>query len=506
MKPIKKLDYYKLLGISRTATKEEIETAYYITTEELHSDKYQGDKSVNEIEQKVRTNILKEIKTAYETLIDPKKRQKYNEELSNSTEKEENIYLQKKRIYEKVDKDINDKNFVDIYDLFGVTKEISREELEKEFFEIITAYHPRLYINSNAPLQARNINTEIYEAMINGYYILSNEEIRKNYDKKYRDIILENATAKTESKEKATPKKTKENSSPKKPRYSTVKTRGFIETVKTSWKEVREDEKTEPFVSRHKAINKNYKKTELASMNPVISIAGLGTIHVIGETWYQFHKLRYFTEDNITKYVIRNRQALGAAVLLGTLILMPKAFGSDIIPEDDPYRTVYVENIPEDYFPKQIEDLIYEYEEEQIVLNRVHTVKSGETLSEYSKNSNTQVDYIAEINEIDGYKIRVGEKIVIPYIIEPDDLKYYVSSKQYIEGMSLENFASMNETDVDTLLLLNEEAIEIDGENTDNPQYTVLSETLIVPEFISKNEYKNIKTTTESYVKTNGNN
>ncbi len=496
MKPIEKLNYYELLGVTSNATVDEIKKAYYESTKEFHPDKYQSDKSINEIEKAVRLNILKEINKAYETLIDVKRREEYNEKNLSESSSEEDRYLHNNSIIDKIDKEIKELNFVDLYSLLNVSFGISKEELEKEFFEVITAYHPNLRINSNTHVQAKNVNRELYEAMVHAYDILSNEESRKNYDKRYKTIFLGNRSTEKDSKQ----------NQKKKARYSTVKTRGFIETVKTSWKEVREDEKTEPFVSRHKAINKNYKKTKMSSMNPVISIAGLGTIHVIGETWYQFHKLRYFTEDNITKYVIRNRQTIGAVIMLGTLILMPKALGSDIAPENDPYPSAYVSNTPEDYSSDSFENIEIVAEDEPIVLNRVHTVKSGETLSEYSKNSNTQIDYIAEINEIDGYKIRAGEKIVIPYIIEPEDLKYYVSSKQYIEGMSLEDFASMNETDIDTLLILNEEAIEVKGKNTDNPKYTVLSETLTVPEFISKNEYKNIKATTESYVKTDGNN
>ena len=72
--------------------------------------------------------------------------------------------------------------------------------------------------------------------------------------------------------------------------------------------------------------------------------------------------------------------------------------------------------------------------------------------------------------------------------------------------MSLSTFASTNETDINTLLRLNPEAIEVKTENSNGVTYYVTSDTLTVPNFISKSEYKSLKAQTTEYVKTNGNN
>ena len=61
-------------------------------------------------------------------------------------------------------------------------------------------------------------------------------------------------------------------------------------------------------------------------------------------------------------------------------------------------------------------------------------------------------------------------------------------------------------TDIDTLLRLNPEAIEVNNKDPENTTYYVLSDSLTVPDFISKSEYKSLKAQTTEYVKTNGNN
>jgi len=63
-------DYYKTLGVSKTATEKEIKSAFRKLAQRYHPDKNPGD---NKAEEK-----FKEINEAYEVLGDPQKRAKYD--------------------------------------------------------------------------------------------------------------------------------------------------------------------------------------------------------------------------------------------------------------------------------------------------------------------------------------------------------------------------------------------------------------------------------------------
>ena len=64
-------DYYKILGVSKSATTDEIKKAYRKLAVKYHPDKNQGNKKAEE--------LFKEANEANEVLSNPDKRKKYDE-------------------------------------------------------------------------------------------------------------------------------------------------------------------------------------------------------------------------------------------------------------------------------------------------------------------------------------------------------------------------------------------------------------------------------------------
>jgi len=67
----KKRDYYEVLGVVRTATGQELKSAFRKLAIQFHPDKNEGDK--------VSEEKFKECSEAYEVLSDPDKRRKYDQ-------------------------------------------------------------------------------------------------------------------------------------------------------------------------------------------------------------------------------------------------------------------------------------------------------------------------------------------------------------------------------------------------------------------------------------------
>ena len=535
----RKLDYYEILGVSRNATLEEIKAGYRQEIKKFHPDKRASmDKeSLDPIDERVKDFLAQQIIDAYRTLKDSSLKATYDATLPEKKSEEELISDDLETLTE-ISRSLR-YDFIDIYKLLGVKRNASTTDIDKAFLNLAYSYNPELTVNATKSPKAQDMIKNIYGILEASYNVVNTAEKRVEYDEKTREYLLKRvkehqekakARAQKEEQEKARQEeqKRREKQSKKEKEQTTPKTedpnfeeeqhttksenRGqepktMSQSFKEAWQEVRSEEKSYPFTERHKNINKNIhsKYYPYRATLPQYIVYGLknGLLHVSAELVYQLEKFRYITEDNIPKFIIRNRKSLCGIIVAGVLITSAVTKDNDSVitpPEEQPTTPVTDTSTSEP--DTQVEQIT----SDKIVLNRVHVIEFGETLSEYSKDSNTTVEEIKRINNIENEdKIQSGDRIVIPYIISEDDLKYYVSSKEYDSNISLETFAALYETDVETLLQLNKEAIDKVVLSTGQTAYMPISNTLQVPSFISKNVLDAQKeVSTGAYTKTNG--
>lgn len=540
----RKLDYYEILGVSRNATLEEIKAGYRQEIKKFHPDKRASmDKeSLDPIDERVKDFLAQQIIDAYRTLKDSSLKATYDATLPEKKSEEELISDDLETLTE-ISRSLR-YDFIDIYKLLGVKRNASTTDIDKAFLNLAYSYNPELTVNATKSPKAQDMIKNIYGILEASYNVVNTAEKRVEYDEKTREYLLKRvkehqekakARAQKEEQEKAkaraqkarqeeqarrqaqakkekeqTPLKTESSNFEQKNHTTKSENRDqepktMSQSFKEAWQEVRSEEKSYPFTERHKNINKNIhsKYYPYRATLPQYIVYGLknGLLHVSAELVYQLEKFRYITEDNVPKFIIRNRKSLCGIIVAGVLITSAVTKSNDPVTKpsvEKPTTPVTDPVISEDDTVENISD--------KIVLNRVHVIEFGETLSEYSEDSNTTVEEIKRINNIkDENIIESGKKIVIPYIISKDDLKYYVSSTEYDSNIPLETFAALYETDVETLLQLNKEAIDKITLSTGETVYAPISNTLQVPSFISKNILDAQKeVSTGAYTKTNG--
>ncbi len=377
------------------------------------------------------------------------------------------------------------------YDILGINFDASQEEIKKAFREMAMKYHPDKHQDEE--------NIEYYEAMFKeineAYEVLRDDEKRRQYNIDY--ILYEEEQKRREYRRKEREQKRRQAQRNKASSNTRTQTRttqkeksSFFSDVKKSYQEVKQDEKKEPFFKRHSRYNQVLwnrcgQFTDTKTGNILFKMSQ-GVVHVSGELLHQLSKIKYIGKDNVVKFTIRNRATVLAIVGIILASNLPGWISGDTNTNNPTTETVSGKGTEEETDPIIIDEP--EEEEEKITLTRIYTVQVGDSLSSLSDMSLSTMNTIRSINDIDSNNmIYIGQEIKLPYEIEKEDLQYYIEQVD-TEGLSVSDLAEQYETDVDTLVQLNEEAIGTAGGTK-----VFITNKVYVPKFITHEELDELK-------------
>jgi len=396
--------------------------------------------------------------------------------------------------------------FVNYYEIFGVSETASKEEIKKAYFILVRKYHPDANFGVS---EDEKIRKEEMLKRINDFYdTLMNDELRREYDKKLYEYRLEEkrererAEARRREYERRRQEREAEEARKREEerKHTTVNIddstldilKLAMEKMHREYEEVRKEEKRHSFSKRHSNINDNfYEKIYVESDKLSINLRNSAlkiTLHGLGEVLYHALKFTDVKDTTLPKYVIKNRYNIAAGAIAVTMLFNMIGGLSNAKGDISNETPVTIE--------ENVDELTYDEEySTDYKLNRYYTIEGGDTLSGLAYDANTNQNSIRRLDP-PAYEhiLQMGEEVVIPYNVAEEDLKYYTYAEKYPENTSLEEFAQLYDTDVETIISLNKEAI-----TEENGVYYVNATTLLVPKFISQDELKEKKAHTKQY-------
>lgn len=457
------VDYYKILGVGRYASEEEIKAAYRDLSKKYHPDRNQGDAEA--------AKKMSEVNSAYQVLNDSKWHKK-----SEYDRKYDEYYAEIRR-RRREEEERQEQSYQRRQQYSQQTGYQQSQQQRTQWQQYGPGYDHQTFSGRSAGTgRYNNVN---YNGMNSG---IPEDEVEEE--------------------------------------------RTFWGDIKQAWREVREEEKEEPFFDRHSAADRAIKRKDEKSRTkryyfydaygqkryynktrPRTNFEGVmfqlkrGTLHVAYETLIQLEKLTHITEDSIPKYVLRNRNVLAGALAV-CIAFGAAGMNNEQEPVDYPTYSVSQQTPMPTEDMNLGEEIILEEEQrteeakinQEYTVYRTYTIGYGDTLSELAEDANCTVAEIQNKNGISNASfIRVGQDILVPYHIESGDLRYATYSAYIPAGRSLADFAKEYDTTVDSIIALNEECFE-DGQ--------IVTDTLLVPNFKTQYEIDTQKNEASAYTRT----
>lgn len=278
----------------------------------------------------------------------------------------------------------------------------------------------------------------------------------------------------TEEEKQEEKKEIQEKLKQEKKQKKKMKRKEFSEKVKSTYKEVRKEEKARSFTKRHKIFQNNAEN--YYDPNSKHLTLKYGKVHVLGEFFYHVGKLKVRRKDTATKYVIRNRVlaiVLTGGIVAGTGYAIKKNY------DNKTNGSSYIDN-----------------KNEKVTLTRVYEIQRGDTLESISEETGISVNKIKQSNQLieDDDRIYEGDTLALDYIVKSEDLEYYTQEVE-VNGMSFAEVITLYRTVPKTLLALN------DSIYIEDNMYKIKGDTVIVPNFITQEEFKELKNSNKKLVK-----
>lgn len=453
-------DYYETLGVSRNATVEEIRQAKRALSKKYHPDLIQ-DESLKDI----YGNKLARINNAADVLLNPQRKYEYDLE----------------------------------WDAHKMKQEQDRQRRRRPYYEQAGAQYTQ---GSTTGSQRQGYERHFYDYETNQTYT-SYEQYEQQSQERARQEQSQRQSTRTEQTRRARGYTSKH-----------AKKSGFFEDIKQAAREVKEDEKRRKTSARRAHANVNNFVNRKFSKNrnvaeEILCAISKGTLHICVSTLRELSKLGYIAKDSFPKFVIRNRRvaAMGAAA-----VILFSSFGiandKDVVIPETPSITISDSTLTNDQEKDQViigdttvtDPLEGVFQEEEkvteYVAKRYHKVVAGDTLSGLAEQAGCSIETIQRENYITGSLIKIGETLVIPYEFTSEDYKYATIEVQVPTGKTLREVAQEYDTDVATIIRLNEDnVIQSQG------NYYVITDTVRVPNFATPSQIKEAREADLAYSK-----
>jgi len=326
------------------------------------------------------------------------------------------------------------KKMVDYYDILGVSATANERTIRKAYGEKLKEFKSLKKSKSNVDL----------DLLARAYRTLIDEDDRELYDRKLDYYYYEKEQEELQN--------------------ATIVEETFMEEVKRSYDEVKQDEKK--LKGRHKKLNKEFTETYGENQNMVLKTK-LGVLHIVGETIYQVDKLTHAKKDGPVKFVVRNRKMIGIILAAGMLVggvnvaKVLKERGKESSTNDTSYTTTT--------------------ESKEYKFHKAYKVQRGDTLEELCEETGlSEYDFKLYNDELEDTRLlKEDHIIIIPFSIKTSDLEEYTKIVD-TGDLSVRELAEEYETDIVTLEDLNNNSFDY---NYETKRYEPTTDQIIVPAF-----------------------